>query len=81
MDEEYNIYTDNNENIVEDEMKRKIKSHKSCKNRLVCCYKILVKHSLFIFFFFTFSNLTSTYQYLLILAVTQVACKRSFSTL
>lgn len=62
----------------EDSNSYKIKQCKSCQNCPVCCYKALIKYSLFSN---TYPTLSLAYQFLLTLPVTQVACERSFSTL
>jgi len=63
----------------EDSNSYKIKPCKTCQNcPLCCCYKALIKYSLFSN---TYPTLMLAYQFLLTLPVTQVACERSFSTL
>lgn len=62
----------------EDSNSYKIKQCKSCQNCSLCCYKALIKYSLFLN---TYSTLTLAYQFLLPLPVTQVTCEKSFSAL
>lgn len=81
VNDEYNmIYCEDSENSddKEDSNSCKIKPCRSCQNCPLCCYKALIKYSLFSN---TYPTLMLAYQFLLTLPVTQVACERSFSTL
>ncbi|XP_025194264.1 uncharacterized protein LOC112593893 [Melanaphis sacchari] len=71
------LYSENSDD-KEDSNSYKIKPCKSCQNCPLCCYKALIKYSLFSN---TYPTLMLAYQFLLTLPVTQVACERSFSTL
>ena len=53
-------------------------SGKSCRNCLLCCFRILFKYSLHAS---AYSNLFLVYKYLLTLSFTQVSCERAFSKL
>ncbi|KAF0683195.1 Dimer Tnp hAT domain-containing protein, partial [Aphis craccivora] len=66
------IYCEDNSNSYE------IKPCRSCQNCPLCCYKALIKYSLFSN---SYPTLMLAYQFLLTLPVTQIACERSFSTL
>ena len=50
----------------------------TCKQCLVCCYRMLYRYSLNAS---AFSNLFLAYEYLLTLSFTQVSCERAFSKL
>jgi hypothetical protein len=53
-------------------------SGKSCRNCLLCCFRIMFKYSLHAS---EYSNLFLVYKYLLTLSFTQVSCERAFSKL
>ena len=53
-------------------------SGKSCRNCLLCCFRILFKYSLHAS---AYSNLFLVYKYLLTWSFTQVSCERAFSKL
>lgn len=54
------------------------KKNKRCFNCIFCCFNILVQYKLYSNAYY---NLFIAYKYILSLSSTQVACKRSFSTL
>lgn len=51
---------------------------KSCRDCVMCCYKLLIRYNLYSN---AYQMLTISYKYLLCLPVVKVACERSFSTL
>ncbi|XP_069832299.1 zinc finger MYM-type protein 1-like [Dendropsophus ebraccatus] len=51
---------------------------KSCKNCFLCCHRLLLKYNLYSA---AYETLSVTYEYLLTLSFTQVACERAFSKL
>lgn len=55
------------------------KPRKTCKNCTICCYNVLIKYNPF--FFNAYPTLSTAYQHLLTLPMTQIAFERSFSIL
>ena len=72
-------FSDSSEEISdENEMNVAFKECSSCKNCVICCYKILQRYNLLTD---AYRIIGLAYKFLLTLSVTQVACERSFSTL
>jgi len=58
--------------------KEHLVNRKTCKNCILCCYKILWKYNLYAK---TYTQLFLAYMFLLTLSITQVQCERTFSKL